>query len=168
MPQIPSNSSNDLKSANDKMHSWFEQTIVTLISDRFQMETEIASPEKRKMYDTLIHGQEADIHSMGRNSSTVFFIRGILKEYIQELTERKIKLNKLAFDLTASKVLVWAEVYDDDEEAIDSLILAEAKINANYSQYGFYISTTTVEVSDQLPIPSQYKEVNLKSPVGII
>ena len=168
MSHTPTNSDQSLQLANDKMNSWFEETIVTLISDQFQIENNVASAEKQKMYDTLIHGKEADIHAMGRNSSTVFFISAILKEYIQELKERKIKLSKLAFDFNASKVLVWVEVFDDDENSIDSLILSEARINASHSKYGFHISTTVVEVSDNLPVPNQYKEVNFKNTVGII
>lgn len=40
-----------------------------------------------------------------------------------------------------------AKVAEDDEDAIDQLILSEAKINSTYSKYGFHLSTTVVETS---------------------
>jgi hypothetical protein len=158
----------DLQSVNDKMKAWFDETIATLVSDQFIIETNVASPEKKRMYEAIVNKDEAELHAISRNSSTVYFIKAILQEYILEIKSRGIKLNKLAFDFNASKVLVWTEVFDDDESAIDALILSEAKINANHSKYGFHISTTLVEQSDKLPVPEHYKEVNLKSTVGFV
>ena len=60
-------------------------------------------------------------------------------------------------DLSDASVLVWAEIADDDELMEDQLRLAQAKINAQYSQYGFYLSSTIVEESDCMPIPSHYQ-----------
>jgi hypothetical protein len=168
MPTNPSGSNQSLQLANSKMNEWFEETIATLLSDHFAIETDIASAAKKQMYHTLASGNAADIHAMGRNSSTVFFIGGILNDYMEIVKERQIQLLKLAFDFSDSKVLVWAEVADDDEVAINKLILAEAKVNSNYSKYGFHLSTTVVETSDNMPIPSPYKEVNIGSKVGVI
>lgn len=168
MPNNPSNSNQSLQLANDKMNEWFEETIATLLSDHFAIEADVASHAKKQMYHTLASGNAADIHAMGRNSSTVFFIGAILNDYIEIIKERKIQLCKLAFDFSDSKVLVWAEVVDDDEDTIDQLILAEAKVNSNYSKYGFHLSTTVVETSDNMAIPSPYKEVNIGTTFGIV
>lgn len=126
-------------------------------------------PTKQKhMYNTFANGSAAEINALGRNTSTVFFIGGILNEYVEIVKAKKIQLCKLAFDFSDSKVLVWAEVAEDDETSMDQLILAEAKINANYSKYGFHLSTTVVETSDNMPIPIPYKEVNIGTTFGVI
>ena len=70
-------------------------------------------------------------------------------------------MNKIAFDLSRSKILVWAEVGDDDENTINQLILAEAKTNADCYNNDFKIATTVVEQGENVEVPPHYKSVNL-------
>jgi len=68
---------------------------------------------------------------------------------------------KLAFDFSDAKILVWAQIKTEDVSTEDALILSEAEANSKYSDNGFYISSTIVEECDNLPIPSHYHEVKI-------
>jgi hypothetical protein len=144
---------------NDKIKSWFEQMITELHLDKLLMENGIAPEETKEMYEKLILGGEADIYSNVRASSSIYFIKSLVSDYLVELVERKIQPRKLALELSDAKVLVWAEIEERDEVAEDMLLLAEAKVNAKYDQYGFHISSTVVESCDNLAVPSHYLTV---------
>jgi hypothetical protein len=79
------------------------------------------------------------------------------------LSSLKHNPKKLGLELSNSKVLVWAEIYDNDDETEKALILAQAKVNARYSKFGFAISSTIVEECDQLAVPNHYHNVAINS-----
>lgn len=83
------------------------------------------------------------------------FVSKIIFEYLQLLGKRLPR--KLAFDFNDSEVLVWAEIEDDDEGMERFMILTEADVNARYHQFGFDMTTTLVEASDEFPLPNHYQ-----------
>jgi hypothetical protein len=50
---------------------------------------------------------------------------------------------------------------ENDEITENAFILSEAKINQEFAQYGFYISSTLVETTDGFKVPNQYQEVTI-------
>lgn len=94
-----------------------------------------------------------------RIQSSLHFLGQLIIDYVNELKERQVEPRQLAMDMSDASVLVWAEINDDDEPTEDQLRLAQAKINARYNQYGFYLTSTIVEQSDCLPIPSHYQSI---------
>jgi len=86
----------------------------------------------------------------------------LVHSYFLELMERKGVPNRLALDISDSKILVWAEIENDDDSVECALILSAAKANANFSKYGVHISSTIVEKRDNLIIPKQYKEIEIQ------
>lgn len=139
---------------------WFDEFVASIRADQIQLETFIATKEKKEFYDLMISGSQNEIMHLARNASSIQFIKNIIFEYIHELNVRQCKPTKLAFNLSDAKVLVWAEIEDNDENTEDNLLLAEAKVNADYYKFGFHISSTILENSDHYPVPSQYKPVN--------
>ena len=91
---------------------------------------------------------------LSKMNANQHFIKNVIVEYLQEIS-KKLPI-RLAFDLDDSEVLVWAEINDDDEEMENFLLLAEAKVNANYHKYGYDLTSTIVEVRDGLSIPNHY------------
>ena len=144
---------------SEKLDQWFESLISSIKVDHLQLKTDTATIEKKRIYDNMIEGRFSDMALDMRNSSSQFFIEELVKDFISELNERKVSTHKLAFDLSDAKVLVWAEIDDLDEQSEDGLILAEARINAHFSKYGFHISSTIVEKSDNLFVPPHYSSV---------
>lgn len=114
------------------------------------------------MYTAFIHNDDVAIASEVRSSSSKFFIRRILTEYLSILTENNNLPLKLAFGISDNKILVWSEIEDDDEQTEDAILLAEAKINAQYHSKGIFISSIVVEKSDNLPVPPHYQIVAKK------
>lgn len=146
---------------NHKVKSWFDELVEQIRVDQLMIETETAPKDKQRMYKSLILGQETEVVAMSRASSSMYFIKNLLLDYINELNNYKNKPLNLALDLSDAKVLVWAEIEDGDEDTEDALILSEAKANAKYSIYGFHVSSTIVEKGDSMSIPPHYHKVSI-------
>ena len=143
----------------NNVQQWFDEMVTNLRYDQTLLEIDVLEENKKSIYNTLISGNQDMISHLGRQASTAYFISKIVSDYFKELVKTKSKPKKIALELSDSKILVWAEVSEDDEVMEDGLILTEAKINAEYSKYGFHISSTIVEDCDGLPIPGHYKSV---------
>lgn len=102
------------------------------------------------------------VEMVSKKTSSAFFIKNLIDSYFIELGERRARPNRVALELSNSKVLVWAEIENDDELTEDALILSAAKVNYAFSTFGFHISSTIAEVGDKLNVPKHYKEVFLK------
>lgn len=141
----------------DPIDQWFSDFIDHLNVDHMLIKEKVATKEKTDYYNKLIFGGQEDLMSETRHLSTRFFLSKLIFEYVQELKTLNKMPEKLALGLSDSKVMVWAQISDDDESAEDALFLAEAKVNSNYHQKGFFINSTIVEKSDNLPVPPHYQ-----------
>lgn len=141
---------------------WFEDMISNLRVDQLLMQTETIDKDRGDMYRAMMEKNDNKVHLYAREASSMYFISNLVSSYLHEVIERKIALNKLALVLLNSKILVWAEIKDDDEDSEDSLILSAAKVNHEFCQYGFHLSYTIVDESDNIDIPEHYKEVSIK------
>jgi hypothetical protein len=103
------------------------------------------------------------LRESGEKISSAFFIKNLIDSYFIELIESNAKPNKIALELSDSKVLLWAEIANNDEPTEDALIMSAAKVNHKFSRYGFHISSTIVDEEDQLNIPKHYKEVSFQN-----
>jgi hypothetical protein len=144
---------------NETVRAWFDDFMAQLAADQLQLETNTATPEKEAFYKQMASGNADETNQMSRAQSSMYFIKNLIIAYIKELHARKRMPAKLAMDLSDAKVLVWAEIKDDDEATEDAMRLAEAKINAQFMNYGFHLSSTIVEESDFLSVPSHYQVI---------
>jgi hypothetical protein len=147
---------------NAAINKWFDAFISHISVDRMMMETKTAPKETDQFYKDMISENQTAIHSWARISSSTFFIRKLVEDYLSELYAFKSLPQKLAFDFSDAKILVWAQIADNDDTTEDALILSEAKANAKYSENGFYVSSTIVEAGDNLNIPPHYHEVSIE------
>ncbi|RAJ10503.1 hypothetical protein LX64_00106 [Chitinophaga skermanii] len=146
-------------SPQTSMQDWFNELIAQITTDKFLLETDTASTDKVLFYNTMMSGNELELSKMSRSMTTMVFLRNLIFDYLQFLNESAAKPIHLALDLSDSKILVWAEIENDDIAAEDNLILTEAKVNSKYAGYGFYISSTIVEKSDSQSVPPHYKQL---------
>ncbi|RRO19654.1 hypothetical protein [Flavobacteriaceae bacterium 14752] len=153
-------SSADITS-NTSSESWFGQMIDNLKLDKLKYDTGILNDSQKEFYEAFISDNQTKIHTLTREASSIFFIEKIINAYMEELQNCDSRPKKLAFELSNTKILVWAEIEDNDDVMENHLILTEAKINAKFSQYGFYISTTIVETVDGLEVPEHYNKVSI-------
>lgn len=144
---------------NEQMRAWFDAFMNHLRVDRMSLGTNTATAEKQSFYQRMATANAADLALTSRTQSSQYFLGRLILDYVQELAQRQVEPRQLAMDFSDASVLVWAEIDDDDEPMEDQLRLAQAKINAQYSQYGFYLSSTIVEKSDCMVIPSHYQSI---------
>lgn len=144
---------------SENIDQWFSQFIDHLKVDHFLLQTNSATEEKKEFYKAVMSGDEILLASQVRNTSSKVFVKRIIFEYLQELKSNNKMPLKLAFGISDSKILVWSEVNDNDEETEDALFLTEAKINGKYHKYGFYLNSTIVESSDKMSIPNHYQNI---------
>ena len=141
---------------------WFENLIADIRVDQVQIETGVADIDKTQLYHSLISGKEDEVFKRIRFETSQFLIERVVKAFIAELSSRKALPEKLAFALTPSTIMVWAEINDDDERVEDGILLSESKANAFAKQYDFALDTMIVEKSDRLDVPSHYHSVTIR------
>jgi hypothetical protein len=146
-----------------EIKKWFDEMVSNLKVDELLLQTDVLEKHKKEVYEALISGDEYFMHNYAKKSSSAFFIKNLIDSYFIELIESNAKPNKIALELSDSKVLLWAEIANNDEPTEDALIMSAAKVNHEFSRYGFHISSTIVEVDDQLNIPTHYKEVSFQN-----
>lgn len=154
---------NSIFNDNNNATKWFDDMVVNLRFDEQLYQNDILDPKKKNFYDQMMSGNAEAMSIMARDMSNTYFISNLLNDYIAELVLTKKTPKKLGLELSNSKILVWAEIYNDDEATENALILSQAKLNSIYSKFGFHISSTIVEECDNLDLPNHYKKVALPS-----
>ncbi|KGO89537.1 hypothetical protein [Flavobacterium suncheonense] len=139
---------------------WFATMINAIKVDQLTYKTDTMHPEKREMYANFIENNYLEAAKQGRKMTSTVIIPHMLQLYFSTLSDKIKDLKKIAFDMSDTKILVWAEIAQDDEATEDALIMTEAKINGEYSEIGFRLLTTIVEDCDELEIPQNYIIVN--------
>jgi Mg2+ and Co2+ transporter CorA len=137
-------------------NAWFDEFIATIRTHQLQLETNTANSELENLYKIIFSGNTSQMAKLAKDNANQHFIKAMVLEYLKEI--HNAMPNKLAFDMNDNEVLVWAEINDDAEELENQLILAEAKVNAKYHQYGYDITSMITETSDYLSLPSHYVE----------
>ncbi len=151
------NTSNDSGMRDEKVHEWFHGLIHSVRTDQMLFEQNAMSSEKKSLYRDLANGDKETLGKRILTEVRMDVIKDVLIEYLLELSNREVQFKELAFDLGVNRVLVWAELANNDENSEDDLILSEAKINEKFYDFGFGISSTIVFEEDQLNIPSHYQ-----------
>lgn len=133
---------------------WFDEFIASIKTHQLQLETNTASDKLKQLYDLAMFGSDNDLAELSKIRANQHFTKKIIIEYLKEIST-SMPL-KLALDLEDSEVLVWAEIEDDNEEMENFLLMAEAKVNSLFHQYGYDLTSTIVEKRDNLSIPNHY------------
>ena len=151
-------SSNSELSQADLDH-WFETFIDDLKTDHMLLSSGVASEEKKILYKAIVNRDAIELARTSRQMSTIIFIKALVQDYLNELKSQNNFPLKLALGLSDSKILVWSEIEDDNEQMEDALLIAEAKVNGKYHNKGFYINSTIIEKSDNLSMPPHYQKI---------
>lgn len=152
-------SSNKSDLNDDELDHWFESFIDDIKTDHLLISSGVANEDKKNLYKAIMNNDSLVLAKTSRDLSTMVFIKSLVQEYIKELLELKNLPLKLALGLSDSKILVWAEIEDNNEEMEEALLIAEAKVNGKFYNDGFYINSTIIESCDNLNIPSHYQKI---------
>ncbi len=148
-----------LSEKSSDISKWFDELVSSIRVEEMQIVTGIAPKEKQDFWKPFLENNMLEIARKNRESSSMLIIPDLLANYFAGIKLRNIELKSLSFQLSDSKILVWTVVKDDDEATMDQLFLLEAEINAKYGNFGFHVSTTILEESDNCTVPSQFKSV---------
>ncbi len=141
-------------------NDWFNGIIAKLREDQSMIQDNTAPSDVKSFYNTFLVGTTDEMAHQSKRLSHSYFIANIVTKYIQ--TIRLTMPEQLAFAYTDSEILVWAELKDDDWATERQLILAAAKINAEYHRFGYDVTNVFVEESDNLLIPNHYQPFKIK------
>lgn len=92
--------------------------------DQVQIEAGVADTNKTEFYHNLMTGKEDEVFKKIRFEASQLLIEKVVRTFIAELATRKSFPEKLAFALTPSTIMVWAEINDDDERVEDGVLLS--------------------------------------------
>lgn len=143
---------------------WFSGLFHSLRTDKMLLDTGAASEDQQRVYETLMKNDYIASAAMSKEFANRILTREAVVSFVRQVLASQNKPKRLAFDFNTneSSLLVWAVVSDDNLGAERVLYLAEAKVNAALGDAGYRISTTVVEESDELPVPSHYEELSLE------
>lgn len=143
--------------SRDQISAWFDETIAGLQGDKFLMQENLANPDTARLYTSLINGNNKDWIVDFKDKANAIILKDVIVDFITHLITDSTHLpNKLAFSTSNDKLLVWAEIKENDEVAEDNIIMAEAKVNGKYYNKGFSVSSTIIEDCDNIKIPLHY------------
>lgn len=139
--------------------NWFQEIIHSIKVDELMYRTDTMEKEKRRMFNNMMDNNFEQVARDTRKLASKLIIPSMLDEYFKLISHKFNSLKKLAFEMSDSKILVWVEITQNDEDTEDTLILAEAKINGDFLKDGFRLLTTIVEDCDNLEVPQPFVKV---------
>lgn len=139
-----------------EFEEWFGELIHQIKTHKLMLETGTAPKKLESFYESLLEGDEVKVIQTSRQESTKYFLKRVIEAYIKELNNTEININKLALSTSDERILVWAQIPDDDEESETNLILAQSKVNTQFHKFGVHIESMIVEDSDELEVPPHY------------
>lgn len=142
--------------SQEQIDNWFAEFIHNIKVDKLAIETSTAPKETADLYINAITGNVREVVKTMRSVSSRYFIEQVTFAFLNEMMKRNAQPKKLAFSLTPSTILVWAEINDDDQNVQDQLILAEAKVNSDFKDAQFALDVMIVEESDKIKVPRHY------------
>ncbi len=136
------------------LSQWFDELVASIRTHEVLLETRTADEETKSFYDIIMGGNADEIAYMSQGSSQKHFVVQVVLRYLS-LVRNTMPL-KLALDISGQEVLVWAEIDDNNGQLEHILIMAEAKVNAEFHKFGYDVTTTIVEKSEFLSVPNHY------------
>jgi hypothetical protein len=152
-------SSSDIADKNATITQWFDNLVASIRGEQLQLESGIADREKQAFGNPIMENNSLQIALTSREMSSRLVIPQLIINYLNGLKKRTVEINSLSFQMSDSKILVWAVVNDDDEDSMDQLFLQEAEVNAKFAEYGFHVSTTIMEKSGNCATPPHFHSV---------
>lgn len=139
------------------MTNWFDGFIGELRSHELRLETNTAPKELVDFYSKIFIGDSFAVTQTTREMTTIFYVKNIVLEFLKGLNEKGSNVKSLSLSYSDSNVRMWCIINDNDIESENTLFHNEAIINAKYYQYGFHLSLTIVEESDNIPVPANFE-----------
>lgn len=148
---------------NDVVGVFLEQMLNQVVTDTMMHDIKALPNDTHKLYNDLATGNIEHALELSKDAYFMHVYQKLISDYFSKLSFSETKPNQLAVCLSHSKLLIWAEISDDDEKLENQLILLQAEMNVKYEKNGLIVKTTIVEESDNFEIPNHYSMVPLKN-----
>lgn len=145
----------------ENIDQWFSDFISQLQADYFLLKEGFARDETINKYKVLISGDSFSMVKQARQHSFFILSQTIIVDYINSLIKENAQIEKFGLKLSNAAIHIWVEIQDDDETTEELLYDIEGNLNHKYSNEGFHISTTIIEVSEKISMPSHFIEFSL-------
>ncbi len=76
---------NIIQNQTNNVEQWFDEMVANLRYDQALLEIDVLEENKKKIYDTLISGNQDLINHLGRQASSAFFIKVFSFQYLNNL-----------------------------------------------------------------------------------
>ncbi len=150
-----SDQANETPLEHEKIDSFFEKLKHLINVHHMELSKGVATAEVIELYTPLITGDtNTSLRRQKINADQNLSIITTTK-FIAELFHQDPILSKLAINITNGKILVWAEVKDEDYSSLQKVLKAASIVNSR-DNYGFTIRPTVVEDTDEIEIPPHY------------
>ena len=146
----------------DQMSTVLDKLIDKMNEVKVQYLTGTLPEDEEKLIREMLTGTLLDSAVLTNKSSAQVIITHLIIDYVKSIAEfPNTRQSRLAFHISNQEILTWVIIPDDREDVEFDFYRIEAKINREYRNRGFSMSTTVVEKSDNLNIPSHYKEYTM-------
>ena len=146
--------------ADKRAQEFFSDLVTKLNVTEFLYNIKGMSEREYQMWSAAINKNLEPMMLSSRIATNVMCANKAFEQFMLALRmEKNVRLRKLAVDISRSKLFVWAEVDDDDEASMRSILYADSVANLKMEDLGFSVSATVVEKSDCVPVPSHYVKV---------
>lgn len=159
--------SNINPSSKKQVSQWFEDLIDQIKVDKMLIESDVASKSTKDLYDLMMSDDTDKMIYGMRKTTEIHFVKEMVTNYLNFLLSSEHLPSTLAFKVSNNnKIYIWGVIPNDNENVEDAMILAEASVNGKFYQYGFNLTSTIVEESDNLPQPPQYNNIPISELIG--
>ncbi len=135
-------------------HEMLKTLLHHLRVDSELMGNNIASPETHDLWTRLATQSQSEMMGMMGSKADEFFSGRAVYALIKEFGANRP--NKLAFGIAGRNILVWAEVADDDIDAMRKIVRAIRKANATNSESDIELVPEIVEESEHFEVPPHF------------
>lgn len=130
--------------------------VAQLRVDELALETQTATTEKREHYEMLINGSPEQLLLRQQEGVTRHFVSKMLVDFVRLSLPHWPRIRRLAASANDSEVLLWIELFEEDDLLENQLTDIEARVNSRFHELGYDLELMVVEADDQLTIPSHY------------
>lgn len=144
---------------SNRLIEMFDGMVAQLRADELAMESDVASNEKTKFYNSLLEDNQIEVAKVALDMGRMIIIPSMLNDFVLNLKNSDTLPLNLSVSFNQEKLLVWATVSSNNETMEDAVFIAEAKVNAKYHTTGFHVSSTVVYDEDKVTKPAHYQTI---------
>lgn len=143
-----------------KTGTLFKSLVDSLEISKYLYENDMSPPKEKALIDAILEQNVNQQLSIIRGSTTEGCAALAYAEFIKEFGRRsKRPPEKLAVEMTGSKLLIWAEIKEGDEDLLDALLLADARTTTTMQEHSYATSIIVVDSEDHIDVPNHYQVV---------